>query len=290
MSPRIPIVSIGMPVYNSSQWIAKTLDSIMNQTFADFELVISDNASTDNTPEVIQEYASQDSRIKYYRNKENIGVSNNYNNAFLKSSGKYFKWSSASDLCKPEFLKLCVEVLDSRADAVLAYPKTILFDPDTGKEERYVDGLDLQEDNAADRFRGYLAKVRLNNVMNGLIRSSELRKTGLYKKYLAADVNLLAELTLYGKFIEIPEYLFMRRMDSATATAMQTKDEVKAYYDPGKKSKMLFNNFHMMYQYFVAVFRSDITMDQKMKLYLLLLRKINWEKHRLAADIKEALK
>ncbi len=90
-----PLVSIGIPVYNGGKYLEETLDSILNQTFTDFEVIVSDNASTDNTREIVEAYAAKDPRVRYYRNAENIGAAPNYNRTFELSRGKYFRLARA---------------------------------------------------------------------------------------------------------------------------------------------------------------------------------------------------
>jgi glycosyltransferase involved in cell wall biosynthesis len=116
-----PKVSVGMPVFNGDRFIAETIDSILAQTFGDFELIISDNASTDGTEKICRQYADDDGRIRYVRNRENLGAAYNYNQTFHLSSGDYFKWACHDDLLRPEFLERCVEVLDRDPSAVLVY-------------------------------------------------------------------------------------------------------------------------------------------------------------------------
>lgn len=114
-------VSIGMPVYNGEPFLRETLDAILAQTFRDFELIISDNASTDATEQICREYAAQDKRISYSRNQQNIGASANFNRVFKLSSGEYFKWSAADDLHASDFLAKCVEILDRDRSVVLCH-------------------------------------------------------------------------------------------------------------------------------------------------------------------------
>ena len=120
MTPIIPRVTIGLPVYNGQNYLVETLESLLAQTYTDFELVISDNASTDRTEAICRQYAAGDARIRYYRNDENIGASANYNRAFELGRGEYFKWAAHDDLLAPTYLERCVEVLDANPDVVLA--------------------------------------------------------------------------------------------------------------------------------------------------------------------------
>ena len=117
-----PRLSIGLPVYNGALLLSEAIESLLTQTFTDFEIVISDNASTDATEEIARRFADQDKRIRYYRNETNIGLAPNFNRVFaLANNPAYFKWAAHDDLYKPTFLQRCVEVLDSEPDVVLSY-------------------------------------------------------------------------------------------------------------------------------------------------------------------------
>ena len=123
-------VTIGMPVYNAERFIGETVASIRTQTFEDFELIISDNASTDRTEEVCRALMKEDDRIRYVRNRENMGAAYNYNQTFHLSSGIYFKWACHDDLLLPEFLERCVAELDRDPSVVLAYTDWAPIDED----------------------------------------------------------------------------------------------------------------------------------------------------------------
>ena len=96
-----PRVSIGLPVYNGDNYLAETLDSILAQTFTDFELIISDNGSTDRTEAICRRYAAQDHRVRYVRNPSNLGAARNYKRAFELARGEYFKWNGHDDPLAP---------------------------------------------------------------------------------------------------------------------------------------------------------------------------------------------
>ncbi len=110
MGPRI---SIGMPCYNSERWISPAIESLLGQTFEDFELIVSDNASSDGTWDIVQRYAASDDRIRPYRNPENLGASANFNRVFELARGPYFKWASSNDWCAPGLLDACHDALDA---------------------------------------------------------------------------------------------------------------------------------------------------------------------------------
>ena len=106
----IPRVSIGLPVYNGERYLRESIDSILAQTFQDFELVVCDNASTDETARICEEYAERDPRVRYFRNARNIGGINNANLTFERSRGDLFRWAAHDDVCAPVLLERCVQV------------------------------------------------------------------------------------------------------------------------------------------------------------------------------------
>ena len=112
------MVSIGLPVYNGENYLSAAIESIAAQTFQDFELIISDNDSTDRTPEICRHYMMQDKRIRYFRNKRNLGAAPNYNRTYELSQGQYFKWTAHDDIICPDFLAKCVVALEAEPEAV----------------------------------------------------------------------------------------------------------------------------------------------------------------------------
>ena len=109
----VPRVSVGLPVYNGERFLAQAIDSVLQQTHSDLELVISDNASTDRTEEICRSYTTQDSRVRYFRSSANIGACRNFSRVFELSRAPYFKWACYDDICVPGFLEKCVAVWTS---------------------------------------------------------------------------------------------------------------------------------------------------------------------------------
>ena len=136
-----PTVSIGLPVYNGAQFLAHTLDSLLGQSFANFELIISDNASTDETEEICKVFAKRDPRIRYIRQPVNIGAPRNWNFVAEEARGKYFKWSSVSDYCASDMLARCFAAMEPDPEIVLCYGRTCLVDDETGELEEYTDDI-----------------------------------------------------------------------------------------------------------------------------------------------------
>lgn len=132
-----PLVSIGMPVFNGEKYIIKALDSLLNQTFSNFKLIISDNASTDNTQIICEEYALKDNRIRYVRQPENRGALFNFKFVLNNSMGKYFMWAAHDDWRTPEFLEANVSALESNLKFVASMSPNC-FDNEVNKQDKYV--------------------------------------------------------------------------------------------------------------------------------------------------------
>jgi glycosyltransferase involved in cell wall biosynthesis len=161
MENRKPRVSIGIPVYNGEKYLEQALESILAQTFTDFEVIISDNASTDQTQEICQAYQSRDDRIHYFRSERNLGAAPNYNRVFELSTGELFKWAAYDDLISPDFLLKCVEVLDSDPGAVLCYPRVNLINEHGEIINIYNPEPDANSLSPYERFRNLMFTANL---------------------------------------------------------------------------------------------------------------------------------
>ena len=107
-----PTVTIGLPVYNREKFITQAIEALLAQTFTDFELIISDNASTDRTEAICRDYAARDARIRYIRQPVNLGLLGNFNYVKQEAKGKYFMWTASDDLCEPQFVEALVSQLE----------------------------------------------------------------------------------------------------------------------------------------------------------------------------------
>jgi glycosyltransferase involved in cell wall biosynthesis len=221
MSKQSPKVSIGMPVYNMEDTVQEAIDSVLNQTFSDFQLIISDNASDDGTEEICRAAARQDSRIIYRRNPVNI-FGENFRLLLLLSKGKYFMLAGADDARRPEMVSRCVEALEADPVAVVAYTYTELIDPATGTKRLYQDPYRLDQEDPAVRYVSLIQGLNLGNVIYGLYRRSVLfaippMAKGSSRFFVFTDAVFLANVVLQGKVIQIPETLFIRRRGKSKA-------------------------------------------------------------------------
>ena len=211
MTESKPRLSIGLPVFNGEKYLRQALDSVITQTYRDFELIISDNASTDKTQQICLEYTKRDNRIRYYRSKKNNGAAWNFNNVFKLSLGEYFKWISHDDMMAPNLVSRCMSAIERDPSIVLCHPKYALIN----EFDEVVGQLDLgtvtDSQKPHERFVDLLFRKAFPWMLFGIFRRNALAKTPLFGDYIGSDWNLLAEISLIGRILEIPEPLFFRR-------------------------------------------------------------------------------
>jgi glycosyltransferase involved in cell wall biosynthesis len=205
-----PRLSIGLPVYNGENYLAETLDSLLGQSYENFELIISDNASTDGTAGICRCYMKQDSRIRYICQPRNIGLAPNHNFLVREARGELFKWADHDDLCARDLLASCVDALDEYPDVVLAYSLTALIDSSGLMTDALEGSLGTASSRPPERFRSVLY-AKGGDEGCGVIRMKVLRKTSLLGSYHRSDRTITAELVLHGPFYQVPDWLYMRR-------------------------------------------------------------------------------
>jgi glycosyltransferase involved in cell wall biosynthesis len=282
----MPTVSIAVPTYNSERYIAQSLESLLGQTFADFELVISDNASTDGTQRICEEFAARDQRVRYVRRSENIGGPGNFCHVFSLCSGKYHKWSTSDDYWDKTFLAKAVAILDARPDVVLCYPKTRLIDAAGETIADYDDDLDLQQQSPSARFIQLLKAIELCNAHLGLIRRSAMLATRLIGPELGSDVHFLAELALSGKFELLPERLFFRRFHEHSSSWNRADAEhQRKYYDPRGSSRGGLQTWKKYRRLVSAAWRARVGIGEKRSLGVHLSKLIAWNRHELLREL-----
>lgn len=284
----VPKVSVGLPVYNGERFLAEAIESSLAQTFPDFELIISDNGSTDGTRDICLRYAARDARVRFVPSDVNHGASWNYCRVLAAARGQYFRWAPADDKFHPESLQACVEVLDANADVVLCYPQTLLIGERGEILERYKDDLDFRSPDVKERFREAIRRNRLVSAIYGLIRTDALRKTGGLGSFPGADVTLLAELTLYGRFWEIPRPLFYRRLHGAASTRLTTMEAVQEWFDPKKKDLLFLYLWTHLFKHVAGIRRASLKCSEKLGLFGVLARWIIGVRGHLFEELIEA--
>ena len=213
----MPRVIIGSLLFNHAGHFREAIESILCQTFTDFALVLVDDGSSDATAEIAREYMKQDRRVSYSRNAQRLGLVDNSRRAFELArqrhpEAEYFAWTSDHDLWHPRWLQKLVDALDANREVVLAYPLNRRIDPDGVLLKRkpwIFDTFGITD--RWTRLRGGIRGMRAGNMVYGLYRVEVLARAGVYRRVVIPDRLLIAELSLYGQFKQVPETLWFRR-------------------------------------------------------------------------------
>ncbi len=235
-----PRVSIGLPIYNASNYLRPTIESILTQTDPSWELILADNASTDNTLAICEEYARVDSRIRILTSEQNNGSAWNHNRCVAEARGEFFRWAGYDDPIAPEFNRVCIEKMESDSSIAVVVPRMNEIDSQ-GQFLRRRASLDpVDGETPSQRFRqvvyGYTGEALL-----GLIRLDILRTTRLEGTFAFNDYVLVVELALQGKIIPIPETLLDRRIHADAINQLHATNRSRAVaHNPKLAGKILF--------------------------------------------------
>ena len=217
MPERIPRVSIGFPVYNAEAGVAKAIQGFLSQDFADFEVIISDNASTDATLDICKSFAALDDRIRVERQPKNIGANRNFDYVFTQARGEFFMWTAHDDRQDRSFIRKCVAALDAMPNAVLVAPNVTFIYSGQQNSLLYTYPEDFVSHDTTRRLRGILRGGAWFAIY-GLIRRDMLTRTRPMNCLgrtpspgLGPDYRLV-ELALLGPFAHIAEPLFEYQM------------------------------------------------------------------------------
>jgi glycosyltransferase involved in cell wall biosynthesis len=271
MGSAIARVTVGLPVFNAERYLKAALDSILSQTYRDFTLVISDNASTDRTQEICQAYARSDARIQYTRQERNLGAVPNFNRVFELSTSEYFKWAPYDDLIAPGFVAGCVQVLDDHPDVVVCYSRAKIIGEHGEFEVDYNPGPDTSSQDPQMRFRSLMLHPEYGVQQMGLIRSAALRKTGLHGSFPSSDEILLAELALLGRFHEIPDRLYMYRRHAGQSTRGAQRTRIH-FFDTSLDGRILLPTWMYFGAALRVIAKHSLTAQARLSCYLSLLR------------------
>ncbi|BAY90114.1 MULTISPECIES: glycosyltransferase family 2 protein [unclassified Tolypothrix] len=307
MSNSLRRLSIGLPVYNGEKFIRESIDCILNQTFQDFELIISDNASTDKTEEICREYAAKDNRIRYYRNATNIGCARNFNRAFELSTGEYFKWVAYDDLHAPDFIQKCIEILDQDPTVVLCHAHTSYIDEQGKFIQTYDIKFKTDSSKPQERFQELLTKHYCYQIY-GVIRADAIRKSPYIIGCGAADAIFLLRLALLGRFYEIPEYLFFARSHPQQSMSMFLPNYLLAnsnnqkellselpdfygyavWFDTANAGKIIFPHWRILGEVLLSIWKSPLNWQEKLSCLLGMPKRLQGTEYLLLKDLQLA--
>lgn len=252
----IPRVSIGMPVYNGEKFIRKALDSLLAQTFTDFELIISDNASIDSTGDLCKDYAHIDPRITFLRHPDNLGPAENFKTVFKKARAQYFMWAACDDMWDSLWLEKCVEVLDTHSDVVLVFSNFQVFSHSNGfrKSVFVVPSLGSSAQRLSTRFINCCA-----NLIYGVFRKDCL-EFALIKQIDFWDVFFSNYMAVKGNIYVLNDFLFYAGIKN---------ENKKPYSIMGPNIKIL-----PYFKLNVRLINYNFNIFHKIGLYMILFRQV----------------
>ncbi|MCB8977320.1 MAG: glycosyltransferase family 2 protein [Ardenticatenaceae bacterium] len=265
MSSLQPLVSIGLPVYNGEKYLKQSIDSLLAQTYKNIELIICDNASSDRTSEICLEYAKFDGRIRYQRNQTNIGGANNHNLTFELAQGKYFRWASYDDLCAPDLIEKCVNILEKNPSIVICYSNVVSID-EKGNQLEVTSRNNGSSPKSFERFSAIASSRDFCEETYGVIRANIFDKTQLQQNYTGSDRTLMCELSLYGQFYEIQEPLFFKRFHPGNI--YQDWRTRMAWFNPNINGKIVFPFWVQFVDYLRTIKRVPNSKYEKFRCYL----------------------
>ena len=274
---RRPKLSIGIPVYNGESYLPEALRAFLEQDYSDFELIVSDNASTDRTEAIVREFAARDSRIRYYRNPENLGASRNFSRVFDYARGEFFKWACADDLPYPGYLRRLTETLAAAPpEVVLVTSRVALIDgegrPLTDEEGRPFawtewasewggpERLSTDAATPSRRLAEVLPRLRWCTAYMGIFRREALALTRKIDAFAVSDRVLMVEVAMLGKIIEIDEFLLARRQHPGISTEIaKTPEEYALWIDPKTKNVRRASRRIMSLEYLASIRRLPLS-------------------------------
>jgi len=290
MEPDQALVTIGVPVYNGERFLAQCLDSLLSQTYRDFVLLISDNASSDGTQQICERYARADPRVRYHRNLVNIGLYGNFNLLLRLVRTPYVKLASADDFWAPAMLADAMREMQRDPALVLCHPRAVLVDEDGREIRRYEKTFQLMDDDPAERFKRVLTELGLVNQLMGVMRTDAVRATLPLMKQPPADSVFLAELSLHGKILELPKYQYFRRFheDCSSWDRKSESHQVKLV-SSGATRRIRFATWKYHWGLVHRLFHSPLRLGAKLRLLGFLARRAAWDRSELLRECRQLL-
>jgi glycosyltransferase involved in cell wall biosynthesis len=266
-----------MPVFNGQNFVRQAIESVLGQTYANLELIICDNASTDETGAICRDYAARDARVRYVRHPANLGAGPNFDRCYRLARGKYFQWAAHDDMFAPEYLSEAVAALEARPEAVLCVAGIVEIDAEGRPIRSFDTDLGAMDGpSAAARFGRVIHTHHQCEDFFGVYRRSALAGTGLVGTYSGSDRVLLAEVALRGPWVRLRQPLFMHRDHNARATrVLLLKDKAAAllWQLPSGRKPRFSAHFHlMMYRHYWRVVRRSAPQGERLGCTAQLLR------------------
>lgn len=286
------LVTIGLPVYNGARYVGAAIESNLGQSYRNIELIISDNGSTDETAEICTRYARCDSRVRYVRQAQNIGVNRNHTLVFDLASreSRFFRWAAGDDLASADLIEQMVLLLNDDARVVAVVPDTINIDEE-GRQIRHVPRtLDLRVEDVVSRVQAVLTRGYQMVFTQGLMRKATLLETSRRWHYFGWDFVLLLELVLAGQIAQPEGPILYRRHHEGAASMARTLSAYKAWVDPTRKVRFLLPHWRLSVERLRAVLAGPVPSRAKGTALLWVIRHSWWGRRELANDVVTSYK
>jgi glycosyltransferase involved in cell wall biosynthesis len=215
-----PCVQIGLPVYNAAGTAARALESLLGQTTTDIEVLVSDNASTDGTTDVLAAWAARDSRVRVHREPRNIGAYANFGSVLARAEAPFFMWAAADDWWAPTFIECNLQFLLAHPDYVSSISQ-VQFEG-VLEHLRPRMGTYSLDASAQANMRAFLWRPQFNSRFYALHRTPDLRAAWIDEGFWASDWAIVLNLLRRGKFHEIPQVLMKRGARGASSDWLRT--------------------------------------------------------------------
>ena len=264
-------VSIGLPIYNAAKYLEESLSSLVAQTHEDLEIVISDNASTDETEEICRRFADLDPRIRYIRQPLNRGAAFNHNFVAAQSTGDYFRWYSYDDRLDPRCVEVCARALDDNPELVLSWPETFVIDETSEVVDRYRTDLPWDNHSPSSRMRSLLSQRADDTLLDrcypiyGLMRRTVLRSCMPMGSFSGSDTVILVEMALRGPWQQVPERLFYNRRHAESSVPGRTVEEIAHWMNPGMLEGRSMPETHKLLGYLRAIQRAPLSRTERLR-------------------------
>lgn len=260
-----PAATVGIPVYNGERFLEQCLESVLSQTASDIEIIVSDNASTDRTPEICRRYAAMDSRIVALRSPENRGAAWNHNRVLAASRAPLFQWLGADDYLAPEHVERCAAALAANPAAVACVSATTVVD-ELGAAVAWPDvGMPLDALDPVARYASMLDSWPPNhNPFYSVFRASAIERAPRLGSYLGADRLFVAGVAALGPFVKLPEPMFFRRKHAGNRSIAVAKQH--AVYTPGSQWQFDLRETRLMWEQLPLIARSPVPTRLKLRM------------------------
>jgi glycosyltransferase involved in cell wall biosynthesis len=287
-----PKVVVGLPVYNGQRYLGAAIESHLAQSFGDFELVISDNGSTDATQQICTDYAGRDKRITYLRSPENRGILWNHRRVFeaIRSPDQYFRWAAGDDIMEPGLLQAMVEVLDTRPEVEAVVPDTKNIDAEGNITGSMARTLDLQSPDVFTRAQKVLLSGYQMVIAFGLFRAATLQRLRTRPNYLGWDFVFVWELALHGQMVQPVGSYLLRRWHPGAMSHVRNVKEMKKWVEPKSNASMNFPHWTWAYERWRALMAAPLSASERRRIAGFLARHTLWQRGALARDVVQAAK